>query len=317
MSTKAVVTENLKKKYGDFEAVKNLNITIPQGIVFGFLGPNGAGKTTSLKMIVGLLKPTSGQVKINGENPQNQSYKLKAKIGLIPQELVIWEDLTVEENMTYVASLYKLDKNLAKERINALIDEIQLNEKRKTLAKHLSGGLKRRLNIILSLVHDPEIIVCDEPTPGLDPQSRTLVWEFIKDLAAKKGKTVILTTHFMEEADRLSDVVAIIDHGELLVVDTPENLRNSIGEGDLVEININNIDLLDEAVRQLQNYASIDSTKLVSETIQVRCLNAPSKLAGIFNVIEKIGGLEVTDTKIRKATLEDVFIHLTGRELRE
>ena len=121
----------------------------------------------------------------------------------------------------------------------------------------------------------------------------------------------------MEEADRLSDVVAIIDHGELLVVDTPENLRNSIGEGDLVEININNIDLLDEAVRQLQNYASIDSTKLVSETIQVRCLNAPSKLACIFNVIEKIGGLEVTDTKIRKATLEDVFIHLTGRELRE
>jgi ABC-2 type transport system ATP-binding protein len=169
----------------------------------------------------------------------------------------------------------------------------------------------------MGLVHDPDIVVCDEPTPGLDPQSRTLVWQFIKDLSRKKGKTVILTTHFMEEADRLSDIVAIIDHGELLIVDTPEDLRNSIGEGDLVEINLNDNSLLDEAFKRLQNYEKIEEVKLIGDMIQLRCLNAPSKLAGIFNQIEAIEGLVVADVKIRNATLEDVFIHLTGRELRE
>jgi len=236
---------------------------------------------------------------------------------MIPQEIVIWDDLTVQENMEYVASLYRLPADQAKTNIDSLIKEIHLEDKRHDLAKNLSGGLKRRLNIIMGLVHDPEIIVCDEPTPGLDPQSRALVWDFIRDLSQKYGKTVILTTHFMEEADRLSDIVAIMDHGKLLVVDTPENLRQSIGEGDLVEIHLNDDNLLDEAYTKLQDHKSVLDLKLVSDMLQLRCLNAPSKLASIFNRIEEIEGLVVKDVKIRNATLEDVFIHLTGRELRE
>jgi ABC-2 type transport system ATP-binding protein len=284
------------------------------------LGPNGAGKTTSLKMLVGLLKPNSGTIKINGEDPQDNNKELKLKLGLIPQEIVIWEDLTVFENLMFVASIYKIPKETAKIRVEKLIRDIQLEDKRDSLARNLSGGLKRRLNLIMALVHEPEIIVCDEPTPGLDPQSRTLVWEFIRDLTRVKKKTVILTTHFMEEADRLSDIVAIIDHGKLLVVDTPEKLRNSIGEGDLVEITINNDDLLEESLSRMKNMEKqeyIENVVLRGNVIQVRCMNAPSKLATIFNQIEVIEGLEVIDMKIRKSTLEDVFLHLTGRQLRE
>ncbi|MHA2502446.1 MAG: ABC transporter ATP-binding protein [Candidatus Kariarchaeaceae archaeon] len=317
MSTPVIETTSLHKNYGDLEAVKDLNIKVESAQVFGFLGPNGAGKSTSLKMMVGLLKPTSGDVLINGKDPAKHSQELKAKIGHIPQDIVIWEELTVEENLWYMASLYRIPKDQAKASIDRLIDEIQLEDKRKARAKTLSGGLKRRLNIILGLVHEPDIVVCDEPTPGLDPQSRTLVWEFILDLAKKKGKTVILTTHFMEEADRLSDTVAIIDHGKLLVVDTPENLKNSIGEGDLIEIKLNDDDLYDEALARLQDYPNLDNVGIYAGNLQVNCLNAPSKLAGILNAIEAIEGLDVVDMKIRKATLEDVFIHLTGRELRE
>ncbi|MCY3410565.1 MAG: ABC transporter ATP-binding protein [Candidatus Heimdallarchaeota archaeon] len=314
-----IEAENLTKKFDDFIAVDGISLKIPKGKVFGFLGPNGAGKTTSLKMLTGLLVPNAGKIIIDGKDPNKSSdnQKIKNMLGLIPQDIVIWEDLTVQENLEFVASIYKVPKDEAKERIDKLIKEIHLEEKRKVLAKKLSGGLKRRLNVIMALVHEPSIVVCDEPTPGLDPQSRTLVWEFIQDLTRVKGKTVILTTHFMEEADRLSDVVAIIDAGKILVTDTPDNLKNSIGEGDLIEIHINQEDLLDEALERLENFEGLEHVQLLNSTLLVRTLNAPKKLASILNRIEAIEGLEVTDMKIRKTTLEDVFLHLTGRNLRE
>lgn len=312
-----IEVRDLSKKFDDFTAVNHISLDIPKGKVFGFLGPNGAGKTTSLKMITGLLKPTTGIIKVDGKENKPNSMEFKTRLGLIPQDLVLWNDLTVEENMQFVAALYKMDKETAQTRIDQLIKEIHLEEKRKTLVKNLSGGLKRRLNIILGLVHDPDIVVCDEPTPGLDPQSRALVWEFIDGLAREKNKTVILTTHFMEEADTLSDIITIIDHGELLVTDTPDALKNSIGEGDQVEISINDDKLLEMAKQKLETYKDCEDVKLVDSKIQIRALNAPSKLAGIFNQIEAIEGLEVVDMKIRKTTLEDVFLHLTGRNLRE
>lgn len=308
---------SLHKKFGKFVAVDKIDLKIPKGKIFGFLGPNGAGKTTSLKMLTGLLKPTSGEIVINGRDPGQHQKETKMQLGLIPQDIVIWEELTVEENMNFVAATYNIPKIEAKKQIDALIEDIYLEDKRKVLAKNLSGGLKRRLNIILALIHEPSIVVCDEPTPGLDPQSRTLVWEFLRDLAKVKGKTVILTTHFMEEADRLADQIAIIDHGKILVEDTPENLRNSIGEGDLVEIKINNDELMDEALKRLENTKEVLEIRQINGMIQLRTLNAPKKLAMLLNSIEAIEGLEVDDMKIRKATLEDVFLHLTGRKLRE
>lgn len=319
MSELIINAKGLTKNFGEFEAVKNISLQIPKGKVFGLLGPNGAGKTTCLKMLTGLLVPTAGEIIIDGKDPHNSSEKaeIKKMLGLIPQEIVIWEDLTVLENMEFVASIYKVPKDVAKERIDKLIGEIHLVDKRKTLAKNLSGGLKRRLNIIMGLVHDPEIVVCDEPTPGLDPQSRKLVWEFIQDLSKVKNKTVILTTHFMEESDKLSDLVAIMDYGEIIVVDTPDNLKNSIGEGDLIEIHLNDDDLLEPSLERLTGYNGLEDVKLDNSTLLVRTLNAPSKLAGILNQIEAIEGLEVVDMKIRKNTLEDVFLHLTGRKLRD
>ena len=317
MSTNVIQTNHLFKSYGDLEAVKDLSIEIPEGKIFGFLGPNGAGKTTSLNMIVGLLRPTKGKITIYDKDPVKFRKEITRSLGLIPQDLVYWENLTVRENLLFASSLYNIPNNIAEQRVDTLISKIHLTDKRNELAKNLSGGLKRRLNIILGLVHDPKIVVCDEPTPGLDPQSRALVWEFIHDLSRKEGKTIILTTHFMDEADRLSDIVAIIDHGELLVVDTPEKLKNSIGEGDLVEIHINKEELLEMAFSKIKELDIIGNTRLIGDTIQIQCLNAPSKMARIFNSIEIIPDLEVTDMKIRKASLEDVFIHLTGRELRD
>ena len=310
-----ITVEHLSKSFDDFTAVDDISLTVPEGQIFGFLGPNGAGKTTSLKMLIGLLQPSKGHILINGTKPNSD--EIKDRIGVIPQDIVLWEDLTIEENLHFVASIYKIDKTVATQRVASLIEEVHLHEKRSVLVKNLSGGLKRRLNIIMGLVHDPDIVVCDEPTPGLDAQSRALVWTFIRDLSRKKGKTVILTTHFMEEADRLSDLITIIDKGKLLITDTPENLRNSIGEGDIIELQINDDALLDTAVAQLADYPGCDEVLLVDSFIQVRALNGPSKLAGILNQIERIDGLEVKDMKIRKSTLEDVFLYLTGRQLRD
>jgi ABC-2 type transport system ATP-binding protein len=314
-----ISASGLSKNYGDLLAVNNISLNIPKGKVFGFLGPNGAGKTTSLKMLTGLLVPTSGKIMIDGKNPEKHSdlKEIKEMLGLIPQEIVLWEDLTVEENLHFVASIYKIPKDVAKQRIDNLISEIVLEDKRKVQVKKLSGGLKRRLNIIMALVHEPDIVVCDEPTPGLDPQSRALVWRFIQDLTKIKGKTVILTTHFMDEADELSDEIAIIDDGKILVTDTPDNLKNSIGKGDLVEIHLNDNDLIEEAIKHLEGHKGLLEVKRLNNTIQIRVLNAPSKLAAILNSIEIIEGLEVEDMKIRKTSLEDVFLHLTGRKLRD
>ena len=238
---KVIEVKALEKTFGKgknkVHAVRGISFDIYEREIFGFLGPNGAGKTTSLRMIVGLLSPDAGEVTILGKNPKKDGKKLKNVLGIIPQTPTYYEDLTVEENLTFLAKIYDIPKSLAKERIDSLISQIGLEEKRKAITKSLSGGQKRRLNLILALVHDPKIVLCDEPTPGLDPQSRVAVWNFIRDLP-KQGKTVILTTHYMEEADRLSNRVAIIDNGKILVLDTPEALKSSIGEGDLVEIEI-------------------------------------------------------------------------------
>lgn len=316
-----IKVENLSKSFGDLEAVKAINLEIPKGKVFGFLGPNGAGKTTSLSMITGLLTPDSGKITIDGKNPEkaDENKEIKRMMGMIPQEVVIWEELSVEENLMFAAALYNIPRKVAKERVDQLLKEIQLEEKRKKAAKTLSGGMKRRLNLIMGIIHEPEIVVCDEPTPGLDPQSRAFAWEFIKDLARKKNKTVILTTHSMAEADELSDIIAIIDEGKILVVDTPENLKSSIGEGDLMEISLNNDELLEPALEKLKNFENngLSDTYIVGNILNIKGLKMLSKLAGILNDLETIEGLEVVDMKIRKTTLEDVFLHLTGKALRE
>lgn len=323
----AIEVTNLTKTFGKgeqkVEAVKRISLTVKKGEIFGFLGPNGAGKTTSLRMIVGLLLPDEGTVTIFGMDPKDgkNSKTLKKLLGIIPQEISLYEELTVEENLWFMANAYRIQKEAAAKRINNLITKMGLDSKRKSLVKNLSGGLKRRVNVIMGLVHDPVLVLCDEPTPGLDPQSRIVVWEFIQNLP-KEGKTVILTTHFMEEADRLSDRVAIIDHGEILVLNTPKKLKASIGEGDLLEF-----DLADDSEEHLQKMADLlkgftTSKGLTVEDVYIsegrmvmRALNVIPNLAQILNRIEEHGAV-VDNMAIRNTTLEDVFINLTGRALR-
>ncbi|MFQ5819505.1 MAG: ATP-binding cassette domain-containing protein [Candidatus Heimdallarchaeota archaeon] len=312
-----IEVQKLRKYFGkgadQVRAVDGISINIQEGEIFGFLGPNGAGKTTSLRIIIGLLKPDSGGVKILGKDPFSNGKQLKRQLGIVTQDVVMYEDLTVEENLWFLANIYEIPKTVATKRINYLISQMGLEDKRNAQAKTLSGGLRGRLNLILGLIHDPTIVLCDEPTPGLDPQSRVAVWEFIQKLP-EQGKTVILTTHFMEEADRLCDRVAIIDHGKILVLDTPETLKASIGEGDSIEVELVDPSLLDSTSNAFTDDEGIEYSRVLGGAIVIRGKALVSKLNRILSKIESLA--EIRNVKLRRTTLEDVFIHLTGRRLR-
>jgi ABC-2 type transport system ATP-binding protein len=305
--------EHLTKKFEDVTVVDDLNLEIKRGEVFGFLGPNGAGKTTSIKMMTGLLQPTSGRVLFNGAELVSMQ---KREIGICPQELVLWEALTCRENLTFMGKMYGVEKRELENRVNELLDYLSLTDKADQAASKLSGGMKRRLNIALSVVHHPEIVFLDEPSAGLDPQTRQLLWDFIRALRDKEGKTVILTTHVMEEADVLSDRVAIIDNGKLLLLDAPDALKKTMGKGDVVELQLGDIAMNNAIVQRVRTLDGIEEAYELKDRVAVRALNAPSKLPELIGVIEGVGG-SVCDVTIRGNTLEDVFIYLTGRALRE
>ena len=312
-----ISTHDLVKKFPDgVRAVDGLTIKIKRGEVFGFLGPNGAGKTTSIKMMVGLLKPTSGKTIINGMKIIAGSEVVKKKVGVCPQEITLWDRLTVYENLRLIGDLYETPREKLKKQIDSLLCDLQLEDKRKTRVAALSGGMKRRLNLAMALVHDPEIVVLDEPSPGLDPQSRLVLWDYINTIPKMGDKTVILTTHFMEEADRLCNRVAIIDHGRLLVDDSPDNLKNSLGEGDVVELTLAETEGGDKLARDLEKMEIVSKVHVVGNKIWLNSLNAVKHLPEIFHLVE-MGNSIIVDVKLRKNTLEDVFISLTGRGLRE
>jgi ABC-2 type transport system ATP-binding protein len=296
--------EKLCKNFGDLRAVENLSFEVQRNEIFGLLGPNGAGKSTTINMICGLLKPSSG--KIHFAEGLNRS-----AIGYCPQENIFYPKLTCLEQLVFIGEMYGLSNQSVKRRADELLEALGLNSKRKNLAANLSGGMKRRLNIALALVHDPEIVILDEPEAGLDPQSRVLVRDFIK--AMGKEKTVILTTHNMDEADRLSDRVAIMDHGKLLLLDTPEKLKKQIGEGDLLELNF-------EDGANLKGFVNRMETMQIEISVHekgafIRDPNLLVKIADIRNAAMSCG-LNILEMKLRENTLEDVFIHLTGRGLR-
>ena len=317
LESAAVETMDLSKRYpGGVLAVDGLSLRIRKGEVFGFLGPNGAGKTTSIKMMVGLLKPTSGHTLINGEKIEAASRQVKKSIGVCPQDIVIWNRLTCMENLLTIADMYEVPRKASTERAEEMLEDLKLTDKKDVLAINLSGGMKRRLNVAMALIHDPEIVVLDEPTAGLDPQSKLVVTEYIGGLKETKRLTVILTTHEMEIADQLSDRVAIIDHGKLLVLDTPENLKDRIGKGDIVEITLNDKTKNKIAREALQGLEGIQEVNEIREKIVVRALDAVNKFPNIFKLLES-KNVMVLDVSHRKNSLEDVFITLTGRGLRE
>jgi ABC-2 type transport system ATP-binding protein len=302
--------EGLKKKFGAFLAVDGLNFDIFRNEVFGLLGPNGAGKTTTISMICGLLPSTEGKITFGNHQGKDR----KSLIGYCPQENIFYPKLTCLEQLLFMGQMYGLDSRRVKARTIELLNLLGLEDKTNVRANNLSGGMKRRLNICLALIHNPEVLILDEPEAGLDPQSRILVRDFIKVLG--KEKTIILTTHNMDEADRLADRVAIIDHGKLLLLDTPQNLKRTVGEGDILELVTEN-STESEMKQFAKNIALLSmNVKINDESVLIKHPNIIEQLSTIKNLAEK-NGLTISEIKLRENTLEDVFIHLTGRNLRQ
>jgi ABC-2 type transport system ATP-binding protein len=307
--------EGLTKRFGSLVAVKNLNLEVYEGEVLGFLGPNGAGKTTSINMMCGLLKPDAGQVMLYDEPITSGNGDVRARIGLCPQEPALWGRLTAFEQMQFVGQMYGMGRSEARKASERLLAEFGLADSRNRQVRKLSGGMQRRLNVALAIVHDPEVVILDEPEVGLDPQSRVSVREYIRSLS--QTKTIILTTHNMDEADRLSSRIAIIDHGELMALDTPEALKRSIGDRDVLEIRLQgspeDMAEAEAACEDLSGSAALDRE---SSTLVVRGAEVVRDLPSTVEKLTKLG-LRCGEVRLRQTTLEDVFIHLTGRSLRK
>ncbi len=304
----------LSKHYGDLAAVDHISFSVYRGEVFGLLGPNGAGKTSTIKMICGLIKADTGDIVYDGLSMANDYEKIKSLIGLCPQDIVIWEHLTCLEQLKFIGMSYGLSSQKAVKSAFCLLDTLGLSDKKNKLAGSLSGGMQRRLNIALALVHDPKIIILDEPQAGLDPQSRILVRDFIRRTA--KHKTVILTTHDMDEADRLSDKVAIVDHGKILTIDTPEKLKEKNGAGDIIQIRTkeNNQTMINQFLSALP---PVFTEKSYSDGLfLLSARNAVELITAITSMLKDLH-IPIDDISLRKRTLEDAFISLTGRGLRE
>ncbi len=304
--------KNLTKRYGDLIAVNDLSLAVHEGEIFGFLGPNGAGKTTSINMMCGLLKPDAGQVFIHGKSVVGGGSDIRTRVGVAPQETILWEKLTCLEQLEHLGEMYGLTRRSANRRGSELLETLGLSAKAKELGSQLSGGMKRRLNLALALINDPEILVLDEPEAGLDPQSRLLVREFIRSLA--RHKTVILTTHNMDEAERMADRVAIVDNGRLVALDTPDALKRTVGEGDVLEIKLTPGSDSKAAAAALRRFELEIST--INDGLTVRCRSAVERLPDLLDALHS-AGIQTGEVRLRANTLEDVFIALTGRGLRQ
>lgn len=304
MSVVISATE-LTKKFNSFVAVDNISFEVTENEIFGFLGPNGAGKTTTVRMLTGEIALTAGKINIFGEP---LSFKHKYSIGVSPQQYEISEHLTAYQNLYFYGSLYGLHGTKLKKRCNELLQYFGLEDSANTLVKKFSGGMKQRLNVMISLVHDPGIVFLDEPTTGLDPQAKHKLWDVIKELKSR-GKTVFLTTHYMEEADALCDRVAIIDRGKIIVAGEPQYLKDNLKKDKILEIDAKTHSKIIESIK---NIDGVKNAYIRDEKIIVLTENPDIILPKIVKTVENL-----TNIKIEKPTLEDVFLEHTGRHLRE
>jgi ABC-2 type transport system ATP-binding protein len=307
-----ISVQNLKKYYKDVKAVDDVSFEVNEGEVFGFLGPNGAGKTTTIKMLVTLLRPTEGTAKVVENDIVKNPDKVRNNIGIVFQEPALDDRLTGRENLDFHARMYGMKKEKREERIRDVLKLVDLEDKANALVKTYSGGMKRRLEIARGLMHHPKILFLDEPTLGLDPQTRRSIWDYIKDLNEKEKITIFLTTHYMEEADFLCNKVAIIDHGKILVIDEPSNLKSQLGN-DIITISCSNSELCSELLKKEK---WVDSIKTVNSSIIIGTKEVEKKLPIIVKMAEN-HNVEIKTIDIRKPTLEDVFLNYTGRKIRE
>ncbi len=310
-----IEVENLVKRYGQNEVVSNLSFTIEKGELFGLLGPNGAGKSTTISMISSLLKPTSGTIKIDGMDIVDNPKQAKKYIGLVPQDIALYPTLTAEDNLKFWGKMYNIRGEKLKERVDKVLDIANLKDKRKCRIETFSGGMKRRINIAVALMHEPQIIIMDEPTVGIDPQSRNHILESVKMLN-KEGVTVIYTSHYMEEVEYLCNRVAIVDMGKIIAVDDKEVLKKMIADTERIEIKVSG--LTDESRNMLEGYVKeiCKNSKITDNIIVIKTEKASMILVKVMEKINELH-INVMQTKIDTPNLESVFLSLTGRELRD
>ncbi|HEX9847197.1 MAG TPA: ABC transporter ATP-binding protein [Acidimicrobiia bacterium] len=308
-----LTAESLVKRFDGFTAVNGVSFSISEGETFGLLGPNGAGKTTSISMICGLLQPDAGTVHVAGERISTGSIRGKESIGLVPQDLAIYPDLSGEENLEFFGHLYGMGGSALETRVAEVLEVIGLTDRKEDLTKEYSGGMKRRLNIGVGLLHRPRLLVLDEPTVGVDPQSRNAILESVEALS-RQGMAVLYTTHYMEEAERLCDRVAIIDEGEIKAEGTRRQLVSMVGEKDRVSISgSGNLDAAAEAVRGVSGVSGASAS---DHRIEILADDASSILPALLTKIADAGGT-IAGVEVVEPNLEAVFLHLTGKALRD
>ncbi len=296
----------LRKAYGDVQAVRGVSFSVEQGEVFGMLGPNGAGKTTTVEILEGLRKRDSGEVTVLGLDPDSAGRSIKFRIGVQLQQVALYPRLRVHEVIELFASFY--GRSGVADR---LIETLGLEERRMGLVKDLSGGQQQRLSVALAVVNDPEIVFLDEPTTGMDPAARRNLWEFIEDLR-KGGRTIFLTTHHMEEAERLADRVAVMDHGEIIALDTPRTLVRQNFSEDAIEFSQRDGFTTDD----LGDLPSVTDASLNAEQFRLYSTDVPDTMGALLRLADR-RNVPIENLQVRRATLEDVFLKLTGRTLRD
>jgi len=308
----SIQTHNLTKQYGNFKAVDNLNISVEPGEIFGLLGPNGAGKTTTVSMLCTILKPTSGTATINGYDLIKEPHKVRQSIGIVFQDPSIDDRLTARENLIMHANLYGVPASEQRDRVNRILKLVELEDRADDLLRTYSGGMRRRLELGRGLIHHPHVLFLDEPTVGLDPQTRDHIWRYIRELKEAHDTTVVLTTHYMDEADRLSDRIAIMDHGQIVVLDTPQKLKETL-EGDLVIVRTNNVEKLSYLVSK---WLGLNKTRINEDTLEITVQNGQAAMPRIMEIATQ-NNIYVESLLSREPNLEDVFLHYTGRSIRE
>lgn len=309
----AIRVEALIKKFNDFTAVDNIFFNVPYGELFGLLGPNGAGKTTTINILSTLLRPTSGYAEVAGFDIRRKKDDVRKSIGIVFQDPTLDTKLTGKENLLFHAMMHGIKKKDAEKRIKEVLELVELEDKADILVEKYSGGMKRRLEIARGLMHRPKVLFLDEPTLGLDAQTRRRIWDYIKKLNKEIGITMVLTTHYMEEADYLCDRIAIIDHGKIVAIDNPNNLKNSLG-GDLVSLEIEGDTNL--YIEKLKELKFVKSLMVQNGILRMSMEMGERKIPALLSLAEK-SGVKVNAVNLHKPSLEDVFLFFTGRKIRD
>ena len=315
MVPKAIEVEHIVKKYGDFTAVDDISFSVADGEIFGLLGPNGAGKSTLIRMMTTLIPITRGYARITGHDVTKEPDAARRAIGVIPQALTSDLDLSVEENMSIYAKLYDVPAKQRKAAIDELLELVDLTKWRNAQTKTLSGGMRRRLEIARGLVHSPKIFFLDEPTTGLDPVSRVAVWEMLTNIKSHRQLTILITTHYMDEADRLCDRIAIVDHGKLVALDTPAALKASVPGSNVIEAQFENAPA--DWEQRLHGLAGVTSVQNEGASMyRILTSNGSQATTELVEMAVK-AGVAIKSLNVQNTTLDDVFVHYTGRQLRD